>query len=259
MKKMIPLTALCLCGAFYLGYLLVTKRVAGDDYIFFMCILLLLPVSLTAFLNYRRLSGKEDNYPIFVRDLTLNIKTGMEPVKAIILLKDNDYGTLSEDVQLLASNLKLGVPVEEALDVMAVNTGSRKIKRTVSVISGAIRTGGEIKDVLTMLSAYLINEREMKSEINSKLFTYQLIFYIIFVIYIAMNYFLISNILPMMNESGFNVDLEFYRTLMFRSTMLLGLFMGMVSGKVTKGSIAGSVPNVFLLLVVGYVLSRGLL
>ena len=62
-----------------------------------------------------------------------------------------------------------------------------------------------------------------------------------------------------MNESGFNIDVGFYRTLMFRSTILLALFMGMVSGKVTKGSIAGSVPNVFLLLVVGYVLSRGLL
>jgi pilus assembly protein TadC len=48
-----------------------------------------------------QLSNKKNNYPIFVRDLTLNVKTGMEPVKAIILLEENDYGALSDDVKLL--------------------------------------------------------------------------------------------------------------------------------------------------------------
>ena len=48
-----------------------------------------------------QLSNKKNNHPIFVRDLTLNVKTGMEPVKAIILLEENDYGALSDDVKLL--------------------------------------------------------------------------------------------------------------------------------------------------------------
>jgi pilus assembly protein TadC len=210
-------------------------------------------------LDYRRLSSKEKHFPVFVRDLTLNIKTGMEPVKAIYMLEDNDYKALNDDVKLLASNLKLGVPVDQALDVMAGNTRSRRIKRSISMISGAIRAGGGIEEILTILSAFLINDREMKSEIGSKLFTYQLIFYIIFIIFISMNYFLINNIFPMMGKSGFSVDVDFYSALMFRSTMLLGIFMGMVGGKLTKGSIAGGVPDVFLLVITGYVLNRTIL
>ena len=259
MRKMIAITALCMCGAFYLLYLLLVEKRTGDDYIFFILVLLLFPLSLKSFLDYRRLSSKENNFPVFVRDLTLNIKTGMEPVKAIFLLEDNDYGAMCDDVKLLASNLRLGVPVDQAFDVMAGNTKSRKIKRGISMISGAIRSGGEIEEILTILSAFLINDREVKSEISSKLFTYQLIFYIIFIIFITLNYFLLQNIFPMMGKSGFSVDVDFYDTLIFRSTMLLGIFMGMVSGKLTKGSIAGGVPDIFLLITIGYVLNRTIL
>ncbi|MGP8320761.1 MAG: type II secretion system F family protein [Methanosarcinaceae archaeon] len=259
MKKMIPVTALCLCSAFCLMYLLVSGKVSGDDYIFSMFLLFLLPLSLKVFLDYRRLSSKEKNYPVFVRDLTLNIKTGMEPLKAIVMLEDNDYGALGDDVKLLSSNLKLGVPLDQALEVMAHNTKSRKIKRTISVISGSVKTGGRIEEVFAILTAYLVNDREMKSGINSKLFIYQLTFFVIYIIFIAMNYFLHNNILPMMGESGFPVDEEFYGMLMFRSTMLLGVFMGLVSGKLAKGSISGGMPNVFLLVFVGWVLSRTIL
>jgi archaellum biogenesis protein FlaJ (TadC family) len=163
MRKMIAITVLCMCGAFYLLYLLLVEKRTGDDYIFFILVLLLFPLSLKSFLDFRRLSSKENNFPVFVRDLTLNIKTGMEPVKAIFLLEDNDYGAMCDDVKLLASNLRLGVPVDQAFDVMAGNTKSRKIKRGISMISGAIRAGGEIEEILTILSAFLINDREVNS------------------------------------------------------------------------------------------------
>ena len=60
----------------------------------------------------------------------------------------------------------------------------------------------------------------------------------------------------MMGKSDFSVDVDFYDTLMSRSTMLPGIFMGMAGGKLTKGSIAGGVPDVFLLITIGYVLGR---
>ena len=63
----------------------------------------------------------------------------------------------------------------------------------------------------------------------------------------------------MMGKSGFSVDVDFYETLIFRSTMLPGIFMGMVAGKLTKGSIAGGVPDIFLLVIIGYVLNRTIL
>lgn len=256
MRRMVLVTALYLSGALYFLYLLILEKRYDEDYVFFLFLLLIFPLALKSFLNYRQLSGKERYFPIFVRDLTLNIKTGMEPVKAISLLKDNDYGALSSDVKLLASNLNHGVTLEQSLDVMAVNTKSRRIKRAISVISGAMRAGGGIEEMLTILSANLIHEREMKSEIDSKLFTYQLIFYIIFIVFIFMNYFLLNNILPMMDKSGFSVDENFYRTLMFRSTLLLAIFLGIIGGKLTKGSIAGGVPNVFFLVIIGYILHK---
>ena len=46
---------------------------------------------------------------------------------------------------------------------------------------------------------------------------------------------------------------------MFRSTMLPGIFMGMVGGKLTNGSIAVGVPDIFLLITIGYVLHKTIL
>ena len=60
----------------------------------------------------------------------------------------------------------------------------------------------------------------------------------------------------MMGKSGFSVDVDFYETLIFRSTMLPDIFMGLVGGKLTKGSIAGGVPDIFLLIPIGYLLGR---
>ncbi len=253
MKKIIVVTIVCLSGVVYL---FISGKYSEEDYIFFIILLLMFPPALKAYLDYKELNSREHNFPIFVRDLTLNIKTGMEPVKSIILLKDNDYGALSRDIKLLSSNLSLGVSIKQALKIMADNTKSKRIKRAISIISGSIKAGGRIDDTLTILSAHLINEREMKSEIDSRLFTYQLIFYIIYIIFIAMEYFLLNNILPMMNKSGFYVDINFYRVLMLKSTLLLGFCMGITGGKLTKGSVAAGFPNVLIMLVIGYVLHK---
>jgi hypothetical protein len=54
----------------------------------------------------------------------------------------------------------------------------------------------------------------------------------------------------------FILDVNFYGRLMIGSTMLPGIFMGMVGGKLAKGSIAGGVPDVFLLVIIGWVLHK---
>ena len=47
-----------------------------------------------------------------------------------------------------------------------------------------------------------------------------------------------------MGESGFPVDEDFY---------------GMVAGKLTKGSIAGGMPNIFLLVIIGWLFFRAVM
>ena len=73
---------------------------------------------------------KEEMFLEFSRNLVESVKTGTPISKSIINIKDKSYGVLSENVEKLANQISLGIPLNFALKVFAkdVNELLEKLK-----------------------------------------------------------------------------------------------------------------------------------
>ncbi len=221
-----------------------------DERIYLLSLLSALPVSLKLFLDYSNLRRKENEFTTFLRDLTLNIKTGMSITKAIEVTARGRYTALRKDLDSMMKNISLGMPVEKAFEAFGKEQKTRNIKRAVSVISTASRSGGKIGDVLSLLTSELLRVRANRAEMEASLHVYTASLYVIYLTYLTIAILSLTKLLPSMASADINVDLPYYDQLLFRSSMIIAVFSGLIAGKMGHGSIhAGSIHAILMSLI----------
>jgi len=77
-------------------------------------------------------------------------------------IADSDYGELSIGFQKILSEISKGTPTEDALENWAELTGSEAVKRVMSHIVRALKTGGNLSDIMVTIAEDVSFERKMK-------------------------------------------------------------------------------------------------
>src|SRR5205814_4310926 len=72
---------------------------------------------------------KEEMFLEFARNLVEGVKTGTPISKSIINIKDKPYGVLSPNIQKLASQIYMGIPLQKALVTFSKDTNNKTISR----------------------------------------------------------------------------------------------------------------------------------
>lgn len=201
-------------------------------------------------LSHLNLKRKEEEFTTFLRDLTLNIKTGMTLMKAIEVTAKGRYKALGKDLETLIKNLHLGIPLEKALEIFGKEQKSKNIRRSISVISIAGKSGGKIGDVLNLLTSELLRVRANRAELEASLHVYTAILYVIYFTFLGIVILSLTKLLPSMSSADIYVDLPYYTQLLFRSSMIVAVFSGLIAGKMGEGSIVtGSIHALIMSLI----------
>src|SRR3989344_6144401 len=103
---------------------------------------------LDIFKENKRQKDIEENFLEFVRSLVETVRSGISIPSAILNVSDKDFGELTPYVEKLANQIRLGIPIHEALLIFSKDTGNNVIKRSISVVIEAEESGGDIEDVL---------------------------------------------------------------------------------------------------------------
>lgn len=213
-----------------------------DERLTLFFLLLSSPASVILYLKHRKLRKKEEEFFTLVRDLTLNIRTGMSFTKAFEIAISGGYKALRKEIDELKIQINLGIPIEKSLEKFADMQKSKIIKRSVSIINAGSKSGGKIGEILGLLSSSLLRVKDLRDEMRSSLQVYCTIFYIIYFTYLGIVLLSLFNILPQMEAGGIEVDVEYFRQIFFRSSAILGVFTGLIAGKIVSGSFySGSV------------------
>jgi len=221
-----------------------------DQRIYLLVLFSALPVSLKLYLDNSNLRRKEDEFTTFLRDLTLNIRTGMSITKALEVTAKGNYRALRRDLESLMKNLHLGMPVERAFEIFGKEQKTGNIKRSVSVISVASRSGGRIGEVLSLLTSELLRVRANRAEMEASLHVYTASLYVIYFTFLGIVILSLTKLLPAMASADINVDLPYYTQLLFRSSMIIAVFSGLIAGKMGHGSIyRGSIHALVMSLI----------
>lgn len=227
----------------------------------------LLPFVMSVSLASKKQKEKESKFLEFTRDLVENVKSGTPIGKAIINLKNRDYGTLTPHVQKLINQLSLGITLSEGLLTFAKDAKSKVISRAVGLISEAERSGGEIETVLASVASSINQIEQLKKEQQSAVYSLVVQGYIIFFVFIIIVLVLQYYLIPMTSGLGDISDLNSEISVSSGSknlgssllTLLVvqSVFAGIVIGKISEGNIWDGVKHSFILVSITLLISLG--
>jgi len=209
----------------------------------------------------------EEKFLEFVRALVGTVKSGISIPQALKQIADKDYGALTKYTKKLANQLEWGIPVDQALLIFSKDTGNTVIKRAISIVLEAEKSGGDMENVLESVTDSIVHVKKMKAERRSETYSQMVQGYIIFFVFIGIMLLLQLKLFPALEGMGgmgegletmgvgggvfqqageaekVNLDNAFFSLLMIQ-----GLFAGIMIGKFSEGTLKQGIMHSFTLM-----------
>ena len=209
---------------------------------------------------------KEEMFLEFARNLVESVKTGTPVSKSILNVRNRPYGALSENIQKLANQISLGIPLNKALDTFSKDVKSPTISRALTLIGQAERAGGDIGVILESVANAVNMADKLKKERKASISTLVVQGYIIFVVFIIIILVMQFKIIPMISgisgiggEMGLGEGQAINQAEISNAFMYLlliqGLFSGLTIGKLSQNSIKAGIKHSFALMIMAFLSS----
>ncbi|MFH1403725.1 MAG: type II secretion system F family protein [Candidatus Altiarchaeota archaeon] len=176
-----------------LVYLLLTVLGAEQDKVLFLTgsvglvIFLLFLFVLITYPNI--LAGKkaeqiERDLVFALKDMLLEVSSGASPYAALTEVANSDYGSISREIGKVVNKANVGIPVEEALEDLAVRTRSEMLKNSIWQIVNALKSGSSLEGILRELVRDLTVEQKMKIRNYAQELNVMVLIYMLFAVVI---------------------------------------------------------------------------
>lgn len=227
-----------------------------------------LPFIFSLMMESRTEKENNEMFLEFSRNLVESVKAGTPISKAIINLRDKYFGSLTPNIQKLANQISLGIPVKNAFEVFARDVDSRAVRRAVTLISEAEKAGGQIEGILDSVAKSVGETEKLKKERQAAIYGVVVQGHIIFFIFIAIMLIMQFKIIPMTSDlgggnmegvPGFNISSGSENVSMPMLVLLIvqGLFTGLVIGKLAEGKFKSGIKHSFIMIAVALLIYTG--
>jgi len=246
----------CIIAAFFLVYINISYFLNNQQLFGLLNVVALLtgfgiPFSIK-YQKTKTMNEIERRFPIFLNDITNNIKTGMSLPQAIRAVKDNNYGPLSKYVKDIYAKLDWGIDFETVLLDFAEKVKSKTIKRSVMAIIETHRSGGKIGDALTAVAESQQLIENIKKERRTAIYGQMINGYVIFLVFLGVIFALSKFLLPMLGGLPEAEVQETFVTIFRNMVIIQAIFSGLAIGKMSEGSIFAGFKHSLILLILGY-------
>src|SRR5213083_1378961 len=215
----------------------------------------------------REIKQIERRLPDFLRDVAEAGRFGMTLADAIVVSGGGRYGKLTPEIKKMAAQITWGVPATEALRLFATRVKTPMVERVVAIIVKSSDAGGDVADVLTMVSHDTKENQLTEDERRITMSTYIAVIYISFMVFLVTIWILDVTFLPKMLEasgalastggavqSPLAQDLpgvvNQIRIAFFIATVVHGLGDGILAGVLDTGKIPNGLRHSFIMLVI---------
>ncbi|RKY24069.1 MAG: type II secretion system F family protein, partial [Planctomycetota bacterium] len=210
-------------------------------------------------------------FPDFVRDLAEARRAGMTFTKAIIHASKGNYGVLTPEIQKIARQISWGSSVDAALSSFAKRVNTKLIRRTISLIIEASRSGGHVADVLDAASKDAREIKLIESERRASLISYVAIVYVGMGVFLMIVVIITKTLLPaLMGSSGGSSlpvggmgalqntkeDILAITQVFFSAAIIQSGLMGLVAGVFEEGDLISGIKHSFIMLVIAWVVFK---
>jgi len=224
------------------------------------------PIVFTVMNENKIAVEKEEMFLEFARNLVESVKTGTPVSKSIINIRKKSYGVLSENINKLANQIYLGIPLNMALETFSKDVNNRTISRALMLIGNAERAGGDIGDILQSVAEAVSVSEKLKKERKAAISMLVVQGYIIFFVFIAIVLIMQFKILPMISgiattglegTSGEGISATELSNSFLYLLLIQGFFSGLAIGKLAEGEIKAGIKHSFALMFTSFMVSTG--
>jgi len=224
------------------------------------------------FLRLRRVRKIDDRFPDFVRDLAESRRAGMTFTKAIMYSSRGNYGVLTPEIQKIARQISWGSSVDNALNAFAKRVNTKLIRRTISLIIEASRSGGNVADVLDAASKDAREIKLIDSERRANMLSYVAVIYVGIGVFLLIIIVLCKSLLPsMLGESareattaygasgvggGGGITQQAVTSVFFYASLVQSFGMGLVTGVFEEGNVVSGVKHTFVMMLVTWLVFK---
>lgn len=127
-----------------------------------------------------KISEQVDRELVFVlKDMLVQISSGVPLFESMQIVAKSSYGIVSEEFADVVRQVKVGIPIEDALQNLAVRTNSEYMRKVVWQVVNGFKAGASLKGILQTLvenmSANQTNQiRSYAQELNMWILVYMM-------------------------------------------------------------------------------------
>jgi len=223
------------------------------------------PIVLILYTRYKTNREVEQQFIVFMLDLSDSINAGMTLPLALNHCSKSEYMALTPYVNDMAAQVDWGIPFKRALETFAKKIESVTVKRSVTTIIETYKMGGKISDTLNAINRSLITvekiKKERSSSVQSQVVTSYMIFFVFIFILVILQSFLIPSLTQRsvssvaLSVTGAPESLptsQDYSDIFTIFIVMQGFFAGLATGKMAEGTIVGGLKHSVILIVTGY-------
>ncbi len=222
----------------------------------------------------------ERRLPDFLRDVAEAGRFGMTLADAIVVSASGRYGKLTPEIEKMAAQIEWGIPASQALELFSDRVDTPLVNRVVAIIIKANDAGGNVADVLGMVSRDTKQVHLSEDEQRIAMTSYLAVIYISFAVFIVVIIILNTQFLAQMAEAGAQMEgdavedvddmagggmggaeirVDIIPTIRFIFTLAVfahSIGDGIVAGVLQTGRIAEGMKHTFILTLIGFVALR---
>ena len=248
----------------------------GFDYFLFAAMAFLGPYGFYQSKIDKTVEEIERRLPDFLRDVAEAGRFGMTLADAIVVASSGRYGKLTPEIKKMAAQIQWGVPAAQAIKLFAERINTPLVERITTIVIKASDAGGNVADVLSMVSHSTKEVHHAQDEQRIEMTTYLAVIYIAYMVFIATIIILDTTFLPQMEKAGaalqegakqsgmsggavsliqaqYIPQIKFIFTL---SVMIHAMGDGIVAGILQKGKFSEGMKHSFIMLVIGFISLR---
>ncbi len=194
----------------------------------------------------------ERRIPDMFRELAILNEAGLNIIEALKVLTSVEFGIMSREISLLRGDIEWGDSVTRAFKKMGSRVKSDIVSKVIPVSVRAIEASPSFKDAFLTVSGFANSEIRFKDKIRSNMFTYLVIIYFSFIVFLVIVYVLINNVLHGFGEAASITNIEQIKEISLQISIAVGLFSGMVAGVISSGKITAGFKHSYIFLIVAY-------
>ena len=258
-------SVLCVVLAILTGLGIIGEHfLSWQDYIIFSALSGSGIYGLYQYFHFRRIYKIDSIFPDFVRDLAESRRAGMTFTKAVMFSAKGNYGLLTPEINKISQQISWGSSISDALHAFANRVNTKSIRRTVSLIIEASKSGGNVADVLDAASRDAREIKMIEAERRANMASYVVVIYVGMMVFLTIIVILCFQFIPAItgqNAEGLAgamgsanaIEASDILPVFFYATIAQGFGSGIVAGTFEEGSLVAGVKHVFILVLITWV------